>query len=89
MALFTALTKSPPVCIVGAMAAKAGRWRRHLGHVLDRVTGVTCETRVLAGQRKLGLLVVIEAPQLPTVGVMAELAGATDASLVESILVAG
>ena len=60
-----------------------------LGHLLGHVTGLTNEAAMLAGERVARLHVVIEAPQRPTIGGVAERTVGRQAPLVMVILVAG
>lgn len=87
----TGLARTPECAamrIVCAMAAKAGHRRRHFGEVARRVTGVTLQSGVGSGQRILGVFVVIEAPEIKTVGVVATAAIGAKPAFVMRILVA-
>ena len=75
--------------VVVAVTAEAGCGGRHFRGITRRVTGVALHADVFAGQRILGFFVVIEAPKLPAVRVMATLTGGSDAAFMEGVLVAG
>lgn len=74
--------------VICAMAGVAGGGGRYLGRPLDGVTRVALQTFVGAGQRILGFLVVIEAPERKTVGVMAPPARGPQTSFMRFIFVA-
>jgi hypothetical protein len=87
MALVATLTKGAAMRVVAAVAAKAGRRCRDFRGVPLCVTGVALHANMFAGELELGFAVVIEAPESPTVGVVAALALRSNASFVMRIFV--
>ena len=88
MAFLAGAPKCAAMCVIAAVAAITSCWRRHF---IGRGRGVTrlalCHA-MSTRERILGVLVVIEPPKFPTVGVVTMLTCRAELALVLRILVA-
>src|SRR5215469_992518 len=82
-------SKRAAMRVVLPVAGVAIRWQRDFRDVLGDVAGLAVETAVRAGQLKMRLRVVIEAPPRPTIRVVAKPAARRKAALVMLVAVAG
>lgn len=70
MAFFAGPSEGAPVSVITTMAAVTGRWRRHFLLCGRLMTGAALQPFMCSCQCKLRLLVVVEAPECPTIGVV-------------------
>ena len=73
--------------VIGAVTSEARCGSRDLGGIFCRMAGMTLQTGMCSGQRELGFLVVIEAPEREAVGVMTARASGTKPALVMLVFV--